>query len=236
MGRRVLRFDGPLARGLWYRRFTAMSFICRLPVAVVTGLTFPPDTVILSRRRRILVRGAVEAISINTGQREGCRLAARSALRIISTCHVVHPLPLRGIPLKGTQDVTGLASCPHSHSERSEESWYAAYLRQSALNTGQREAAAFGGPPLSRFAGLLLKGSMSLDSQSPQAPYESSSFATPQAGAEQSVLRLEQLMSSQTRKALLCPFRGKWWRQPPKGARRRRRLYTHRPAGRYLTL
>ena len=216
MGRRVLRFDGPLARGLWYRRFTAMSFICRLPVAVVTGLTFPPDTVILSRRRRILVRGAVEAISINTGQREGCRLAARSALRIISTCHVVHPLPLRGIPLKGTQDVTGLASCPtghsgrseeswyaaqlnqmllntsrwegcrlaarsalriistchvvhplplrgiplkgtqdvtglascpHSHSERSEESWYAAYLRQSALNTGQREAAAFGGPP-----------------------------------------------------------------------------------------
>ena len=139
MGRRVLKFDGPLARGLWYRRFTAMSFICRLPAAVVTGLTFPPDTVILSRRRRILVRGAYEAIGINTGQREGCRLAARSALRIISTCHVVHPLPLRGIPLKGTQDVTGLASCPHSHSERSEESWYAAYLRQSALNTGQRE-------------------------------------------------------------------------------------------------
>ena len=139
MGRRVLKFDGPLARGLWYRRFTAMSFICRLPAAVVTGLTFPPDTVILSRRRRILVRGTYEAIGINTGQREGCRLAARSALRIISTCHVVHPLPLRGIPLKGTQDVTGLASCPHSHSERSEESWYAVQLRQSALNTGQRE-------------------------------------------------------------------------------------------------
>ena len=86
--------------------------------------------------------------ALNTGRREGCRLAARSALRIISTYHVVHPLPLRGIPLKGTQDVTGLASCPHSHSERSEESWYAAYLRQSALNTGQREAAAFGGPPI----------------------------------------------------------------------------------------
>ena len=64
MGRRVLKFDGPLARGLWYRRFTAMSFICRLPAAVVTGLTFPPDTVILSRRRRILVRGAYEAIGI----------------------------------------------------------------------------------------------------------------------------------------------------------------------------
>ena len=29
-GRRVLRFDGPMARGLWYRRFAAMSFIeCR---------------------------------------------------------------------------------------------------------------------------------------------------------------------------------------------------------------
>ena len=29
-GRRVLRFDGPMGRGLWYRRFAAMSFIeCR---------------------------------------------------------------------------------------------------------------------------------------------------------------------------------------------------------------
>ncbi len=82
---------------------------------------------------------------LNTSRREGCRLAARSALRIILTCHVVHPLPLRGIPLKGTQDVTGLASCPHSHSERSEESWYAVHMRQSAVNAGQREAAAFGG-------------------------------------------------------------------------------------------
>ena len=77
--------------------------------------------------------------AVNTSRWEGCRLAAWSALRIISTCHVVHPLPLRGIPLKGTQDVTGLASCPHSHSERSEESWYATHMRQSALNTGQRE-------------------------------------------------------------------------------------------------
>ena len=50
---------------------------------------------------------------------------------------------------------------------------------------------------------------MSLDSQSPQAPYESSSFATPQAGAEQPVLKLARLMSSLPRKALLCPFRGK---------------------------
>ena len=122
--------------------------------------------------------------ALNTGRREGCRLAARAALRIISTCHVVHPLPLRGIPLKGTQDVTGLASCPHSHSERSEESWYAAYLRQSALNTGQREAAAFDGSPLSRFAGLLHGKASHVIFRSLSLPYKSRSLATPVRVAE----------------------------------------------------
>ena len=39
-----------------------------------------------------------------------------------------------------------------------------------------------------------LKGSMSLDSHSPTAPYESSSFATPQAGAQQPVLYIELLL------------------------------------------
>ena len=34
--------------------------------------------------------------------------------------------------------------------------------------------------PYSRYAGLLLKGSMSLDSQVAALPYESSSFATPE--------------------------------------------------------
>ena len=34
--------------------------------------------------------------------------------------------------------------------------------------------------PYPRFAVLLLKGSMSLDSQSSTTPYESSSFATPE--------------------------------------------------------
>ena len=64
--------------------------------------------------------------------------------------------------------------------------------------------AACGGPPLVAGATtFLLKGSMSLDSQSPTAPYESSSFATPQAGAQQPVLKLEQLMRYQTRGALL---------------------------------
>ena len=30
MGPRVLKFDGPLARGLWYRRFAAISIYARL--------------------------------------------------------------------------------------------------------------------------------------------------------------------------------------------------------------
>ena len=46
-------------------------------------------------------------------------------------------------------------------------------------------------PPLARFAGLLLKGSMSLDFRVTPFPYKSSSFATPQAGAEQPVLKIE---------------------------------------------
>ena len=88
--------------------------------------------------------------------------------------------------------------------------------------------------PLSRFAGLLLKGSVSLDSQSPQAPYESSSFATPQAGAEQPVLKLEQLMSSQPRKALLCPFRGKVVAPATKGGSPPQAAYILIAARRYL--
>ena len=57
---------------------------------------------------------------------------------------------------------------------------------------------------------FLLKGSMSLDSQSPTAPYESSSFATPQAGAQQPVLKLEQLMICQARGALLSHRTAGW--------------------------
>ena len=45
--------------------------------------------------------------------------------------------------------------------------------------------------------------SMSLDSQSPTAPYESSSFATLQAGVQQPVLKLEQFMKYQLCGALL---------------------------------
>ena len=43
--------------------------------------------------------------------------------------------------------------------------------------------ACFADPPLVLYGTtFLLKGSMSLDSQSPTAPYESSSFATPLRG------------------------------------------------------
>ena len=57
---------------------------------------------------------------------------------------------------------------------------------------------------------FLLKGSMSLDSQSPTAPYESSSFATPQAGAQQPVLYLELLMKKMFNGALLSHRTAGW--------------------------
>lgn len=60
------------------------------------------------------------------------------------------------------------------------------------------------------FEGLLLKGSMSLDFRVTPFPYKSSSFATPQAGAEQPVLTMEQLIQEMPCGALLCPrLRGK---------------------------
>ena len=162
MGRRVLKFDGLSGRGLWWR--LAPQFIVSV-TGLASRLTGQSE-----RSEESWYAAHMRQSAVNAGQREGCRLAVRSALRIISTCHVVHPLPLRGIPpdgkhvtgfsgrfaplqiqflchLKGTQDVTGLASCPTGHSGRSEESWYAEHMRQWALNTDRREAAAFGGSP-----------------------------------------------------------------------------------------
>ena len=51
-------------------------------------------------------------------------------------------------------------------------------MRQMVLNTGRREAAAFGGYPLSGCAGLSPRESMSLDFRVASLPYKSSSFAT----------------------------------------------------------
>jgi hypothetical protein len=42
MGRKVLKFDGPLARGLWYRPSGDKFKVS------VTGFTFPTPTVILN--------------------------------------------------------------------------------------------------------------------------------------------------------------------------------------------
>ena len=153
--------------------------------------------------------------ALNTGQREGCRLAARSALRIISTCHVVHPLPLRGIPLKGTQDVTGLASCPHSHSERSEESWYAAHMRQSAVNR------SVGSSRLRRLPPIPLRGTSPLESVSRDfhvaiAPLQITFACHPRPGGR---------INCPT---LTCIFIWHYGLAAAGG------IHTHRPAGRYL--
>ena len=176
MGRRVLKFDGLSGRGLWWR--LAPQFIVS-----VTGLASRPSGH-SGRSEESWYAAYLRQSVVNAGRQEGCRLAARAALRIISTCHVVHPLPLRGIPLKGTQDVTGLASCPTGHSGRSEESWYAKHVRQWALNTDRREAAAFGGSPLSRFAGFLHGKASHEIFRSLSLPYKSRSLATPVRVAE----------------------------------------------------
>ena len=72
---------------------------------------------------------------------------------------------------------------------------------------------------LTDFAGLLLKGSMSLDFRVTPFPCESSSFATPQAVAEQPVLTLKQLMKEMFSGALLCPLEEgeRWCRRHQRG-------------------
>ena len=67
--------------------------------------------------------------------------------------------PIRGLPFSRLTDWGGTVPCGAI--------LYTAFRRRPPLVAG---ATTF-----------LLKGSMSLDSQSPTAPYESSSFATPQA-------------------------------------------------------
>ena len=132
---RVLKFDGPLARGLWYRHWTRLrregsegskgSEGSEGVVSPYRAMNFIVSVACLPSRPAVILSDSEESwyaeqlnqMLLNTGRREGCRLAVRPALRIIPACHVVHPLPLRGIPLKGTQDVTGLPPCPTGHSE-----------------------------------------------------------------------------------------------------------------------
>ena len=67
---------------------------------------------------------------LNTGRREGCRLAVRSAESIISTCSPVHPFAAyAALPLKGKQGVTGFAFVsPVVHDEVA----IAPFLRQKS--------------------------------------------------------------------------------------------------------
>ena len=58
--------------------------------------------------------------------------------------------------------------------------WMASHWMLSRLRL---PALQFACSPLARFAGLTLKGSVSLISQSPAAPYEISSLATPEGAA-----------------------------------------------------
>jgi hypothetical protein len=60
----------------------------------------------------------VTKLSVNTSRREGCRLAVNSALIIIPTCDLVHPLLLRSVPLKGKQGIMGFTFVsPMLHDE-----------------------------------------------------------------------------------------------------------------------
>ena len=112
-----------------------------------------------------------------------------------------------GIALSGDEfycrlSAAGVTGFPagHSHSERSEESWYVVHMRQSAINTRCRRGPA-------RCPGFISRNSIAMISHlrwlspfgglrhhlarweachwilsRPRAPYESSSLATPNGG------------------------------------------------------
>ena len=69
-----------------------------------------------------------------------------------------------------------VAPPPNAHRLR----WMASHWMLSRLRL---LALQFACSPLARFAGLPTQGSVSLDSQSPTAPCESSSLATPEGAA-----------------------------------------------------
>ena len=92
---------------------------------------------------------------------DGVSLDSRVASLPYESSSLAHPAPLRGpLPLKGTQDVTGLPSC---------------YINHTVLSA---ELATSGGLPLSRFAGLLHGKASHTILRSLPLPYESCSLAT----------------------------------------------------------
>ena len=130
---KVLRFDGPSGRGLWYRHWTRLR------------------------------REGSESSKGSEGSRGG------------------------GIALRAMSFICRL--------------W-----RQENL---YNRASPAGNAPLSPpTAVLLLKGSMSLDSQVASLPYESSSFATPE-GEVLATLCLEILMSPEAERRANLPLRGR---------------------------
>ena len=173
--------------------------------------------------------------AVNAGQREGCRLATRSALRIISTCHVVHPLPLRGIPLKGTQDVTGLASCPTGHSGRSEESWYAKHMRQWALNTGQREGCRLRRLPPIPLRGTSPKGKHVTGFSVASGSLRIQFLCHPAGGGRTTRAQVRAAYEQPDSQSFVVPLQGEnGGASHQRGLAAAGSIYTHRPAGRYL--
>ena len=145
---------------------------------------------------------------------DGVSLDSRVASLPYESSPLAHPAPLRGpllhgkashlvlrslsLPykprslatLKGTQDVTGLPSCCINHTKHSAD-----------LATGVAT-------PLSRFAGLPPRESVSLGSQVALLPYEPSSLATPQAGAQQPAGHLLPISCTKCRAARISPSGG----------------------------
>ena len=128
-------------------------------------------------KRRILVRGAYEAIGIK--YRSAGRLPLGSQVSIAYHFDLPRRTPFATSwhSPQGDTRRYGIGFLPHSHSERSEESWYAVHMRQSAVNTGRRL-------PLSRFAGLLHGKASHVIFRSLSFPYKSRSLATPVRVAE----------------------------------------------------
>ena len=149
--------------------------------------------------------------SIPVGQSKGKPFYGQVKGQLCPTWQSYAGLP----PVEGAY-VTGLASRPSGHSERSEESWYAAHMRQWALNTGQREAAAFDGSPPIPLRGTSPRESVSRDFQVAIAPLQITFACHPRPGGR---------INCPT---LTCIF---IWHY---GLAAAGSIYTHRPAGRYL--
>ena len=173
MGRRVLKFDGLSGRGLWWRL---------APQFKVNVMRFAAGHCHSERQRRILVRGAYEAIG--SKYRSAGRLPFGSQVSIAYHFDLPRRTPFATSwhSPQGDTRRYGIGFLPHRSfwAKRRilvREAYEAIGIKYRSAGSSRLRRL-----PLSRFTGLLLKGSMSLDSQSSTTPYESSSFATPLCG------------------------------------------------------